>query len=552
MSTEPKKVDRRNFLYVGLGAVALVAIGAAAYIAMNPPVVTQTITTATTATTTVPTTTVITQPTTTVVTTTTATTVTTTQPTPTTTMPWELIKWDQPSFEERLTGVKIGPIPDHWIQRFPTLKTYKKEPIAAIGGYQLPKGWEQAVSGVKEIKFLNYGGLAHDPATEMALCAFEDLTGIHVEAKEMEELTLWLKTVSIMTAKSDAIDIIDVGGTIYGQHVVKSGWALPIDFLWPPEAQKLYSPLNTKLCKFGEHWYYTGMISTKPFVPYFRPSWLKQATGSSEPPKTWVDVVEVMAQVAKWAKDKLGPGYYGIVMPGKDHRYMWINFVAPLYSLGGWFLDSKGNINVLSTEFRKAFEIFVKMGQNGAMPAEALGWAWTDPGELFGKGKAGFIHDGVVNISRYMSPTLYPDIKDDWIATIPLSYDSKTPPAVAEASSAALAVNPYTSPKQQAAAMLFLDFYRSYQVQWNELAFEGNETVATALYDREDVKNTIPLPNVKKTAIEVSKTEMLPPGADEALARLLEWWQKAVLGTISIDEALTKAQKDIDAIAATF
>jgi ABC-type glycerol-3-phosphate transport system substrate-binding protein len=66
MSQEPKKVDRRSFLYIGLGAVALIAIGAAAYVAMNPPVVTQTVTTA------VPTTSIVTKtvPTTSIVTTT--------------------------------------------------------------------------------------------------------------------------------------------------------------------------------------------------------------------------------------------------------------------------------------------------------------------------------------------------------------------------------------------------------------------------------------------------------------------------------------------------
>jgi len=74
--SEPKKVDRRKFIYAGLGAVALIAIGAAAYVAMNPPVVTQTVTTSTTS--------VITQPTTTVVTTTVpTTTVITTTPTKT-------------------------------------------------------------------------------------------------------------------------------------------------------------------------------------------------------------------------------------------------------------------------------------------------------------------------------------------------------------------------------------------------------------------------------------------------------------------------------------
>jgi multiple sugar transport system substrate-binding protein len=82
MSQEPKKVDRRSFLYIGLGAVALVAIGAAAYVAMNPPVVTQT----TTVSTTVPTTSIVTTtvPTTSLVTTTIPTT-TTVVTTPTTT-----------------------------------------------------------------------------------------------------------------------------------------------------------------------------------------------------------------------------------------------------------------------------------------------------------------------------------------------------------------------------------------------------------------------------------------------------------------------------------
>jgi ABC-type glycerol-3-phosphate transport system substrate-binding protein len=60
--SEPKKIDRRKFIYAGLGAVALVAIGAAAYFAMKPPVVTQPTTVVTT----------VTQPTTTVVTTSTS------------------------------------------------------------------------------------------------------------------------------------------------------------------------------------------------------------------------------------------------------------------------------------------------------------------------------------------------------------------------------------------------------------------------------------------------------------------------------------------------
>ncbi|MCD6536872.1 MAG: hypothetical protein J7K49_07600, partial [Thaumarchaeota archaeon] len=121
--------------------------------------------------------------------------------------PWDSINWDKPlPWTKRLTKVEVGTIPDNWIKRFPFLEKYRPDKTAAIGGYVLPEGWKEAVKGVDKLRFLNYGGMPHDPATAMGLAAFEDLTGIRIEYEEMEELTLWTKTVSIMTAKSDAID----------------------------------------------------------------------------------------------------------------------------------------------------------------------------------------------------------------------------------------------------------------------------------------------------------------------------------------------------------
>jgi len=466
--------------------------------------------------------------------------------------PWRLIKWDKPSWEERLTEVKVGEIPKHWIERFPFLKTYKEKPIAAIGGYKLPEGWKEAVSGVDVIRFLNYGGLAHDPAIALAMCAFEDLTGIRVEAKEMEELTIWLKTVSIMTAKSDAIDMLHLFSPVMNRHVALSGWAVPVDFLWPSEAQKLYSPEIADVCKIGDHWYFSGLVSVKPLVPFFRPSWLKKATGSSEPPKTWVETAEVLNDVAKWIKENLGPGYYAMALPGKDHRYMWAEMASALYSLGGKALTAEGWMNVLTDEFKEVFKFFVNLGRSGILPKEALGWAWTDPGELFGKGKVCFINDGTVNITRFMNPKLAPGLDEDWVVLPPLGYDKGYPPATSDCSPVCFGVNPYTSPKKKAAAMLFLDFYRSYQAQWNELAFEGNETVAAPLYDEESVLEHVDKPDIRKEAVKVIRLELLPPGADSMLSYLLEWWQKAVLGEVDADEALKKAQEDIEAVQAKF
>ncbi|HID17123.1 TPA: hypothetical protein EYP26_02375, partial [Candidatus Bathyarchaeota archaeon] len=224
-----EKVSRRKYIVAAGAAVAAAVIGGAAYYLARPP-----------------------------------------PPAPPE-RPWERIEWNEPPMKERLTGLEVGSIPDHWIERFPTLKTYGGwEGIGAIDGYELPEGWEKAVEGVDKLRFLNYGGLPHDPATQMAMCKFEDLTGIKVEAREMEELTLWLKTVAIMTAKSDAIDFLHIGGAELMTHTVMSGWAVPVDFLWPPEVQELYSPLAKSLLYFNGHWWGSGMVSTKPFCLFWR------------------------------------------------------------------------------------------------------------------------------------------------------------------------------------------------------------------------------------------------------------------------------------------
>jgi len=223
-----------------------------------------------------------------------------------------------------------------------------------------------------------------------------------------------------------------------------------------------------------------------------------------------------------------------------------------MYSLGGSVVDEQGRVNIDIPEFRKSFELFVDFVREGAMPTEGLGWSWTDPGELFAAGKAGFIHDGTVDINRFRTKEIAEAIWEDWIATPPLSYDSGYPPAAPEMSSAAFCVNPYAKPNHQAAAMLWLDMYRSYMVQYNELVFEGNETAAAPLYDHPEVKKRMPLPEVKRAAIEHSKTTVLPPGGDQIMLVTHEWWQKAALGEVSVSEAIKNAQKEIDEIQAVF
>lgn len=464
--------------------------------------------------------------------------------------PWDSINWDKPLlWPDRLKKVEVGPIPDHWIDRFPFLETYRPEKVAAIGGYVLPEGWKEAVRGVDKLRFLNYGGMPHDPATAMGLAAFEDLTGIRIEYEEMEELTLWTKTVSIMTAKSDAIDIVHHSAPFLLAAIAEKGWAMPLDFFWPPDVQALYSEEIKCLAFYNGHWWASGWISTKPFMPFIRKSWLKEATGSTTLPKTWQELKTVAKKIADYLKSKYGPGYAAWAVPGKDHRYMWQVISGPFYSLGGKFVVN-GKINLLSKESKMVHEYFLELFQEEVIPREALGWSWTDAPDMFAKGKAGILYQGTVNAVRFSNPKLAPEIQDDWIALEPLAWDEGYPPATVEEASANLSVSPYIPDERKAAALLFLDLYRSYQCQWNELAYEGNETVAYPLYDREDVKQRLVAAEPRKKAMQVAKLEALPPIADQAQKIWLEWFHRAILGEVSLDEALESAQKEIDELQA--
>ncbi len=582
MIKEPKKLDRRKFLYAGLGAAIVVVGGLAAYFATRPPerivetvvqtqvqtqtvekpierVITQTIErpvekTIVTTVAGTPTTIVRTEK---VVETQvqTQTVEKTIEVVPTAPMPpkivLEQINWDKPDWVDRLTGVEIGKIPDHWIERWPFLKTYRAEPIAAIKGYQLPEGWKKAVEGVKVIRFLNYGGIAHDPATAMGMSAFEDMTGIRVEMTEMEELTLWLKTISIMTAKSSAVHLHYINAAMLLQQAARSGWLVQSDFMWPEKVQKLYAKGLIEVFKFQGHWYSAGMMpGPKPFILFYRPSWLKKATGYSEPPRSYLEILDIGKQVAEWARKELGPGFYGLSLPGKDHRYMWGAMLGPVHSLGGSFVDKTGRINFFDPAVQKSWKLFVDYFTSGAAPPESLGWSWSESPEVFGRGKAGLVLAGSVDAVRYSNPQLSPEIQGDWAIAEPIGFDVKDPPRTGDPWIGVAGVNPYASPNEQAAAFLFADYYRSFQSQWNEMVYEGNETAALGVYDLPSAKERGLHLEMRKKWETVGVLEALPPGGDDIFVKWLAWFQSAALGKISAEEALKKAQEDADKIQA--
>jgi len=428
---------------------------------------------------------------------------------------WEKIKWNEPvSWPERLKGVKLADeIPQKYIDIKPYLADLSQKTVS-VGGYTWPEGWQEAVEGVDSLTYFNYGGLPHDPSIALAMADFEEKTGIEIRGQAMEEMGVWLKTVSAMTSRNSVPQLIHNFPTVNLNHIATAGWAENLDFFWPEDVQELYSDAMVGSAKAKGHFWASGQVSVKPFVLYYRPSILKEATGSAEPPSSYQELLTVAKKVAE-ETDK-----YGLALPGKDYRYMWYMFSGPLYSMGGEFVKD-GKFDVTSPEYKETFTYMADLVKEGGAPEEALGWSWTDAPEIFARGRAAMLIAGSVNATRWTdNPPA--ELEGDWDMVPPLPWKEGMPRASAAGASPNWAVNSYASENEKAAAMLFLDLYRSYQAQWNELGYEGNESSVPALYDMESIQEVVPKAEARRKAIESTQVESLPINGSQMLKYQLE------------------------------
>lgn len=454
---------------------------------------------------------------------------------------WMQIQWNQPKpWAERLKGVELADqLPQSYIDAQPTLADQPKKAVS-VGGYTWPEGYEEAVEGVDELSFFNFGGLPHDPAILIANAGFEVKTGIKVNAQAMEELGLWLKTVAAMTAKRSTPQLLDHTPLLSMYHIAAAGWAENANFFWPEEVRKLYGDGAVSVCEVEGNYWASGFVSAKPFVLFYRPSVLKEATGSSEPPANYQELMEMGKKVVQ-NTDK-----YGLALPAKDSRYMWYQMSGPFYSMGGRFIKD-GKFDVTSSEYREMFDYMVDLFKEGVVPKEALGWSWTDAPETFTRGRAAFLIAGPVNA------TIWTDnppaaIEGDWEMRTQLPWEGTGTGVASTGTTAVWSVNTYSSPAEKAAAFLYLDFYRSYQSQWNELGFEGNECVVPDIYGMESIQQQVPYPELRADSVKNTYGESLPVNGDQMIQFQLEWLQKAATGEVSVDEAIENLKKDLDSI----
>jgi len=424
--------------------------------------------------------------------------------------PYELIQWNKPKpIGQRISGQQ----------------------------YVLPEGWKEAVKGVAKIKVSNFGALEHDPATVQNAKRFEELTGIKVELLAWAEPPIVAKTVSIFAAKSPAVDVFCYDHPTTYMQMVAGGWLHPIDAIWnDPGVWKLYAPPLKKGLAAPDGHIYGSIGQVKTMMLFYRPSIV------SKPPATWVELKEVAKKVTTdkaWGYVFSAGGEMDIVYPLRDM----------IYSQGGRTVDLKRQRIVINTpEGKNAWKMLTDMVLvDKSAPTSVLEYSWMGASDMFAMGKAAMVMTHTVDANRYQDAKKAPNIQNDWGVAPPPKWDASKPDEYHASyfDIDGYMINRFIKDNQKAAAMLFLDYMRSYEAHYRELIVEGNESALISVYDHPDAKK-IPVPEGRKMAMSRAVLETFPPAGRALTDIIKEFFANAVSTKMEPMEALEKCQKALD------
>lgn len=427
--------------------------------------------------------------------------------------------------------------------------------------YVLPAGWKEATEGVKELVFFNSGSIKGDIATAIGMELFEQKTGIKIRALEVGGAYTFPKLLSVLTSKDPNVHFGFVRAETEYSQVAAAGWAHPINELWTPEVRALYSPGLIDCLEYDGN-YYGSVNIVQWYVFYYRPSWLK-AAGVTKIPETWQEVYAAAKKSREWAKKNKGPDYYGLVFGASKSGLIHIAYLSSLTYSQGETLLKDGKWNLDTPEFRNAWNYLVNSMKDDVADIACLGYGWKDYHSAFGMGKAAMALAYSVYAVKFDED--FPELKQDWVAIPPPKWDASQPDSnrIGYINFDQYIVNNFADDKHKAAAMLFMDFYRSKEACMYELLVEGNDSMLPAVYEDPDIaekvdwnlakevakkiktvepqKKGITIPEVRAATSKTARIEALPPGATYLSDILAEYLGKAVQQGMDSDKALDEA-----------
>jgi multiple sugar transport system substrate-binding protein len=346
--------------------------------------------------------------------------------------------------------------------------------------------------------------------------------------------------MSAAMAKSTDIDLFYVDRAMIDTSILAvAGWIYPVDELFPSNVQKLYPDgVLMSLSARDGHFYATPLTLWGEYL-FYRPSWLKRA--GVDVPTTWQELVTASKEVDDWAKANMGPGNAGMVCSIGDP-----DSVYRLWTMINYSKDQMIVHNDKIMVDPAVWNLMTGFWVDGGTAPESIEYGWPDAPEVFAKGRAGLIIAGSVFMKRFGDPEYAGAIQGDWVVLPSPAWEGVGIHGRSLGEPDTWAINNFVSPENKAAGMLWIDFYRSFQAQFNELYVEGNESCMIPVYDHPAVKREVEEPDVRAEAVAQHMGESFPPHTEEALEMVKEYLHKVVIGQIDQATALKELQENIN------
>lgn len=281
---------------------------------------------------------------------------------------------------------------------------------------------------------------------------------------------------------------------------------------------------------YGVPWY----VDTR--LLFYR-SDLLERSGSTEPPRSWAEWLEIMMRV----KEHVGPDRYAIFLPLDE----WQTPVILALQLGADLLRDGGRYgNFQSAEFRRAFEFYVGLFRRGLAPPHGQGQIANVYQEL-ASGYFTFYISGPWNLGEF-GRRLPENLQESW-ATAALPSPSGDGPGVSLAGGASLALFRGSSRKDEAwqlveylsAPAQQVELYRACgdlpptRRAWEAAGLAEDRRAGAFWRQLQNVRSPPKIPEWEQIASEVAQVA-----------------EAAVRGGMPIDVALAQLDRNVDAILA--
>ena len=427
--------------------------------------------------------------------------------------PWKMINWNEPvSMYERTMG--------DW--------------------YIPPEGWKEAIDaeGTESITLINSGAISGDPAMQLNIQYFEKLTGIDVKFEEVGEDDINAKQTAALSGKTAHYDLVFL--TTFSEAIIDyamRGWLMPLNMLWTDEFTKVYSQETINTFMFNDDVYgfpYIGM----GMKLHYRKDLLEEA-GFDGPPETWDELVEYAKKLTVDTNgdseiDRWGFGYHA------GPRYSTMMMFGQFLVSSGGSLITDGSVKVDTPEIIKALELLADLrNEYKVSPPGVNTYDYIQIPELFSADKLAMsigpnwayqvIQSNEEVYSQY-EMTHFP-VRTTDLDRVDSFFDFSY-----------YGVSPYS--KNKAAALLFLDFLRSYQGRHSEVYIERNVVPNKSVWEAEEVHLQVPYADLLNESVKQAKFWTYP-NATKTIDILNEEIGYALLGNKSAEQAMKDAQSRI-------